>query len=122
LQTARKAAKGHKETLRFPGRGDRGAPLRFHGWDTYSNVAAKEHNPRQQSKHTCVLYRGERGMLPRLSAVLPQFGDVLVLADRAAPDMEIAMVHCCSRIARKRDSHGIAITMSRAARTWCAPS
>ena len=57
LQTARKAAKGHKETLRFPGRGDREAPLCFHGWGTYDNVAAK-HDARQQSKHTCVLYRG----------------------------------------------------------------
>jgi len=93
LQRARKTANGKEETLRFPGRGDRGAPLRFHGWDTYSNVAAKEHNPRQQSKHTCMLYRGERGMLPRLSAILRGFGDVIALANSAAPDMEIAMVH-----------------------------
>eukprot|EP00966_Prymnesium_polylepis_P158390 3661419-Prymnesium_polylepis.1 len=49
LQAACTAAKGPKETLRFQGRGDRGAPLRFHGWDTYSNVAAKEHDPAQQS-------------------------------------------------------------------------
>mmetsp|Transcript_34108 Transcript_34108/g.85546 ORF Transcript_34108/g.85546 Transcript_34108/m.85546 type:complete len:486 (-) Transcript_34108:190-1647(-) len=93
LQTARTEAKGPKETLRFPGRGDRGAPLCFHGWDTYSNVAAEQHDPRQQSKYTCVLYRGERGMLPRLLAVLPEFGDVLALANSAAPDMEIALVH-----------------------------
>jgi len=32
-------------------------------------------------------------MLQRLSALLPGFGDVLVLADRVAPNMEIAMVH-----------------------------
>jgi hypothetical protein len=92
LQTARKEANGKEETLRFPGRGDRGAPLCFHGWNTYSNVAA-EHDPAQQSKHTCVLYRGERGMLPRLSTVLSGFGYVIALANSAAPDMEIALVH-----------------------------
>ena len=93
LRQARKAAKGHKETLRFPGRGDRGAPLRFHGWNTYSNVACAKHDPAQQAKHTCVLYRGERGMLQRLSAALPGFGDVLALASSASPGMEIALVH-----------------------------
>eukprot|EP00966_Prymnesium_polylepis_P002855 64948-Prymnesium_polylepis.1 len=110
LQTARKAANGKEETLRFPGLGDRGAPLRFHGWDTYHNVAAKRHDPRQQSKHTCVLYRGERDMLPRLSAVLPGFGAVIALANSAAPDMEIAMVHALlqdspqARFHRHRDN------------------
>ena len=93
LRQARKAAKGHKETLRFPGRGDRGAPLRFHGWNTYSNVACAKHDPAQQAKHTCVLYRGERDMLQRLSAALPGFGDVLALASSDSPGMEIALVH-----------------------------
>ena len=122
LQTARKAANGKEETLRFPDRGDRGAPLCFHGWDTYDNVAA-EHDPAQQSKYTCVLYRGERGMLPRLSTVLPGFGDVIALANSAAPNMEIALVHALfQRTPRRPASAGTETMRWRAARTWSARS
>ena len=91
LQTARKAAKGHKETLRIPGCGKEQAA--FYGWDTYNNVACAKHEPRQQAKHTCVLFRGETAMLQRLSAALPGFSNILALAQHAEPDMEIALVH-----------------------------
>ena len=91
LQSARKAAKGHKETLRIPGCGKEQAA--FYGWDTYNNVACAKHEPRQQAKHTCVMFRGETAMLQRLSAALPGFSNVLALARHAEPDMEIALVH-----------------------------
>ena len=46
--------------------------MELEAWNSYalrSEVAAK-HNPKEQAKYTCVLYRGEPDMLQRLTDAL----------------------------------------------------
>ena len=68
-------------------------PLGFNGWDSFGDVNAARHNPREQSKKTSILYRGEPGMLERLRRGLPGFEAVTELVADVAPGFKIAFVH-----------------------------
>ena len=68
-------------------------PLGFNGWGSYSNVNAGKHNVKEQSKHTTMLYSGDRSILLRLYLGLPGFEALGRMVRDACDDMEIAFVH-----------------------------
>jgi hypothetical protein len=68
-------------------------PLGFNGWGSYDSVRDARHDPLEQSKTTCLLYRGEPGMLERLRYGLPGFDAVARLVADEAPGFKIAFVH-----------------------------
>jgi len=70
-----------------------GKPLGFMGFKRYNNVVGAEHNPKDQAKHTTLLYRGETGMLQRLRRGLPGFDALVRMALEACPGMQVAFVH-----------------------------